>query len=411
MYETDFVNAQCPASGPMRGVRVVDLSTSLGSYVGRLYADLGAEVIRPEPIGGHPDRQIGAAVLPRYSAEWIFHNVGKRSIEIADLASGLRSPTLTNLLASAQVLITSESPANLRSAGLDPHDIAARFPSLTHINVSPYGLNGPWADRPADDLALLAAGGLLGLAGDPDRAPVRPVGRQSAVAASLHAAIGGLIALLADEDSGHGQLVDVSAQEAVTHSLENAIQYYDLEGEIRSRAGSNPKEAGTGLFACRDGYIYVVGGLGGRPLGWDGLIEWLDEAGVTEARILAENRWRDRLWRRTPEAINEFRRLLEQLTTPRTKRELYEDGQRHGVSVAPVSMPEDLLENPQLQARHYFREVEVEGHRVRIPGAPYRFAELSVGPGESVAESGHDTERFAITGATVRPTSSGWTAG
>jgi benzylsuccinate CoA-transferase BbsE subunit len=65
--------------------------------------------------------------------------------------------------------------------------------------------------------------------------------------------------------------VAVSAQEAA-HSLEHAVQYVALEGAVRHRVGSAPTEAGTGLFTCRDGWVFVVCGLGGYPLGWDGLI-------------------------------------------------------------------------------------------------------------------------------------------
>ncbi|MDJ0420237.1 CaiB/BaiF CoA transferase family protein [Rhodococcus opacus] len=377
---------------PLAGVRVVDLSTPLGSYVGRLYSDLGAEVVRVEPAEGLADRRRGAPTVGDVGAEWVFHNVGKKSVVIDDVDAGLDSPTVVDLLRSAQILLTSEGPESLRGRGLEPDTVAEVLPHLVHINISPYGLDGPWTDRPADDLTILAAGGLLALAGDPDRAPVRPAECQSAVAASLHGAIGGLIALLAQEGDHVGQTVDVSAQEAVAHSLENAIQYYDLEGSVRTRAGSAPKEAGTGLFACADGWLYVVGGLGGYPLGWAGIIDWFDECGVEGADALRADRWQDRLWRRTPEAITEFRTYFEQLTVSRTKEELYEAGQRHGVSVAPVSMPQDLLDNPQLVARNYFRSATIDGIDVTIPGPPYRFDGANIGPGPAVAGIAEHTE-------------------
>jgi crotonobetainyl-CoA:carnitine CoA-transferase CaiB-like acyl-CoA transferase len=70
-------------------------------------------------------------------------------------------------------------------------------------------------------------------------------------------------------------------------------------------------------------------------------------------------------------------------TVTRDKAELYEAGQRHGVSLAPVAIPADLLESPQLAARGFFRDVEVAGRRMTVPGPPYRFAGLDVGPRSS----------------------------
>jgi len=245
--------------------------------------------------------------------------------------------------------------------------------------MSPYGLDGPHADRPATDLTLLPAGGLLQLAGQPDRAPVRPAGEQSGIATGLHATVGALIALYERADSGAGQIVDVSAQQAVAHSLENAVQYADLEGVVRGRTAGTATEVANGLFRCRDGWVYLVAGIGGTPLGWDGLVGWLDGAGI-DVDILREPRWQDAAWRRTPDAADRFRRIFEGFTAGQGKAELYEAGQRHGVSLAPVATPADLLVSPQLAARGFFRTVDVAGQPVTVPGPPYRFAGLDVGP-------------------------------
>jgi len=89
--------------------------------------------------------------------------------------------------------------------------------------------------------------------------------------AGTDATAAALIALHALETEGVGQIVDLSAQEAVAHSLENAVQYFDLERVVRSRAGAGPHQAGTGLFRCADGWIYLLGGLGGSPHAWDAM--------------------------------------------------------------------------------------------------------------------------------------------
>lgn len=358
--------------GPLTGVTVIDFTTALGEYAGRLLADLGADVLRIEP-SATPDQ-----VRYRHA----FMNAGKR-IRRTDPSTS----ELDTLLDAAAMLITSEGPAALRAKGMDPAELADRHPHLVHVAISPFGLTGPYADRPAGDLTLLAAGGLLALAGDPDREPVRAWGEQTSVIAGVHAATAALIALHVAETQACGQTVDVSVQEAVAHSIENAAQYFDLEGVVRRRVGAGPREAGTGLFRCADGWVYLVGGLGGSPLAWDAIAEWLIEVGVDGAEDLGADCWRQPDWRRSTQACNRFRDLFEGFAAIRTKAELFGSGQKRGISIAPVATPEDLLGDPQLVARDYFRIVGVEGFAATIPGPPYRFGTSNVGPRTIPAES------------------------
>ncbi|MGY4785400.1 CoA transferase [Rhodococcus opacus] len=374
--------------GPLDGVTVVDLTTPLGAYTGRLLSDLGAEVIRIESVDGAPERSRPPLIGNQTGVEFAFSEAGKRSA-VADLTD---PASLRNLLDTAQILLTSEGPTALRAHDLHPVDTTGRHPELVHVSISPFGLTGPYADRPASDLTLLAAGGLLALAGDTDREPVRAWGNQSAIVGGVHAAAAALIALLSLEQTGRGQIVDLSVQEAVAHSLENAVQYLDLEGVVRSRAGAGPAEAGTGLFRCADGWVYVVGGLGGRPLAWPAIVDWLRDGGIGEADTLLDSRWQERAWRRSTEGSAEFRRLFEQFAEHRTKQDLYESGQRRGISVAPVATPEDLLVNPQLTARDFFRTLSIDGHDTLFPGPPYRFANTWVGPRSGPPRLGEDTD-------------------
>ncbi|MFE4956130.1 CoA transferase [Streptomyces sp. NPDC056653] len=348
---------------PLSGVSVVNASGHQGAYLARLLSDLGADTVR----------------LPNDAADAKepspFFTVGQQTMPPGE--------SLEGLLERAHLLITGAGPAKLRRLGFAPDTLARRFPRLVHVALSPYGQDGPHADRPATDLTVLAAGGLLALSGDPDRPPVRPVGEQSAIAASLHAGVGALIALLVLEETGEGQQVDVSAQEAVAHSLENAAQYFDLEGVVRRRTGSASAEAANGLFACADGWVYLVAGIGGSPLGWTGLVTWLEGAGLPGASQLRAGRWEEHQWRRTAEAAAEFRLVFEGFARERSKQVLYEEGQRHGVSIAPVSTPGDLLTSPQLVERNFFRTVQMDGEPVLVPGSPYRFRGLDVGPGRA----------------------------
>lgn len=363
---------------PLSDVRVLDLTGDLGWLPGRLLADLGADVVRVRaPWAGLDPRrgpQIEVGDGTTLGAEYVVATLGQR-VEQLDPAEPAGARRLAALLDGADMLLTDEASERLGAWG---RELGRERPGLVRVAITPYGFDGPYADRPATDLTLLAAGGLLNLAGEHDRAPVHPAGGLASFASGLHATVGGLIALLEREDSGKGQVVDVSAQQAVAHSLENAIQYADLEGVVRGRTAGKP-EAGNGLFRCRDGWIYLVAGVGGTPLGWPGLLAWLEEFGI-DTTDLASSRWQDTGWRRTAEAAESFRELFEAFTSDRAKAELYESGQRHRVSLAPVATPADLLASPQLVERGFFRTVPAGVGRITVPGAPYRFDGADVGP-------------------------------
>lgn len=352
-----------PVDGPLDGLRVLDLTGQLGAYAGRLLADLGGEVTRVR----HRTDDLDS--WPRHRR--IFLEAGKWR---AHAEPG--SEEWNGLLQTADVLLTSAGPGELRKLGLHPEQTSG----LVHTNISGFGMAGPRAEHPHSDLTRLAAGGLLYLGGDPDREPVRPYPEQSSMAASLHAIVATLLALRLRDQTGRGDFVDVSAQEAVAHSLENAVQYADLEGKIRRRAGAGPVEAGTGLFRCTDGWIYLVSSIGGEHLCWTEFVGWVTEEGWDDDGALAGAQWDDPVYLRSPEAVARYRTIVERFTTTRTKRELYEEGQRRGVSIAPLSSPRDLLDNPQLAALGFFVPWTVDDREVPFPGSPYRFSRTPVMP-------------------------------
>jgi benzylsuccinate CoA-transferase BbsE subunit len=361
--------------GPLAGVRVVEVAGGLAAYCGRLFAGLGADVVLVEPPGGSPERRRRPHLtMPsgeQVSYRFLFHSLGK-SCTVADLHSPAGRAALDAMLGPADVLVTSGGPAVLAELGLVPPAVQRRHPHLVHVAVSPFGLTGPLADAPASDLTLLAAGGLLGLAGEPDREPIRPYGEQSAVIASLHGTVAALLALLRRERNGRGAVVDVSVQEAVAHSIENAVQYYDLEGIVRQRNGAGPSEAGTGLFRCADGHVYLVCSIGGRFLGWEQLVDWVESHDPVAGRSLREERWRDAAYRRTGEAYGEFEAIVESFFRTRLANELYESGQDAGVNICPVSTAASVLANRQLVERRFFRAVRgMDG--LIAPGPPYSF--------------------------------------
>ena len=116
-----------------------------------------------------------------------------------------------------------------------------------------------------------------------DGQPIRAAGYQARLAAGQFAAIGTMFAVLDAEESGQGQLVDVSAQECVVMAHETAVQFYDSEKFIRRRSGGTERRAGHGVYPCKDGHIYLLVGMVGQF--WGALLNWLDP---TRGRIQFE---------------------------------------------------------------------------------------------------------------------------
>ncbi len=332
----------------LSGLRVVEFAAPLGAYAGRLFAGLGADVVLVEPPGGGPLRARG-----------LLHqalNGGKRSIVLAPETAQARR------LAEGADLVIAGAPL--------PFDPRAANPALVVMQLSPFGTDGPYAGWQAEDITALALGGMLTLAGYPGAPPIAACGEQAIGAASLFGAVGAMAALLRAEATGVGATVDVSMQECVAMGQENAIQFLELEGVVRGRNAGGQRQAGTGVFACRDGHVYLMAGGIASNRFWGATVQWLEDAGAPGAAALREPKWDDPAWLNTAEAKHIFATLWEPIARAHSKAELNAEAKRRRIPLAPVATARDILASEQLQARGYF--VEQDG--LRVPGAPYRLS-------------------------------------
>ena len=268
--------------GALDGVRVLDLSTEMGQYAGRLLADLGADTIKVEPPGGDAARGVGPfagdVVGPETSLSWRYFNANKRSVTCnLDHAGGQR--LLRALVRDADVLLESYGAGYMESRGVGYDALRAVRPGLVYVSISGFGREGPHAGWQVTDLVAQAASGVLTLAGDPAGAPQMLGGNQACITASLSAAQGALLAVFHKERTGEGQLVEVSMQEALSIAQETAMQQWDFQHTSRERQGEIATLPGVGTYATRDGYVFsMVGGPAGAS--WSELIDWLVEEGA-----------------------------------------------------------------------------------------------------------------------------------
>lgn len=357
--------------GAISHVRVLEVGDDSGAYAGKLLAELGADVLRVRLAAGARLPELN--VDPDPVVQDFLHR-SKREIELGP-DRGEWPAALAGLIDQVDLLLESGPPDLLEHLGLPAGHDSLRRDDLVRTRVSPFGLEGEHSADPASDLVCSASAGFLSLGGWPDRAPTRAFGDQSWRMASLHAAVGSMLALLEREDSGIGQQVEVSAQEAVATALENALQYYDLEGVVRGRTGAGYNEAGSGVYGCADGFVYLMVGRLSTAQGWARLLDWFDEDRIPDTEILRLPEWSEHEFRQTGEARQRFGEIFERFAASRSKSELYVQAQHRGIAICPINSPTDLLANEHLLARGFF----VESDGVQQVGAPYR---LSVTPWE-----------------------------
>ncbi len=373
------------------GIRVLDLTTALGEPAGRVFADLGAEVIKLEPPGGceariTPPFERGHEHDPEGSLFWRAWGLGKRSV-VLDLANADDKARLLALARGADVLLESFAPGTLAALGLGAGELRRENPSLIYVSITPFGCTTPDARGPASDLTLAAAGGLLNMQGDRDRAPL-PIGfPEASCHGAVQAAADAILALWERDKTGLGQHLDVSQQAAVVWTLlfvtGHATLYgEDLAGWGAQRGGPAPQLMPGVVIpptaACKDGFVgmtLVLGEPGARSFG--AMLRFAGEEGALSPEIAARewSTWLPQMLggKLTPaEFAQAIQELLAFLAT-RTKAELQERAVAGRWLLAPAWNAADLVADPQLAARDYWQRVEDTLH-------PGPFAKLSATP-------------------------------
>ena len=207
----------------LEGIRVIDLSQFLpGPYLSTIMSDHGADVIKIEPPnGGDPGRQIG---LGANGISIFFRNLnrGKRSVCL-DLKNGVHREQLLTLCEHADVFIEAFRPGVAKRLGVDYDALRARNPHIVYCSISAFGQSGPYAAKPAHDLAVEAVGGAVSLNLGQDDQPAMPHVPVADLSASLLALSGVLMALFRREKTGEGDYIDMSMHDAVLASFPNVL--------------------------------------------------------------------------------------------------------------------------------------------------------------------------------------------
>ncbi|MBI3325618.1 MAG: CoA transferase [Nitrospinae bacterium] len=330
---------------PLVGIQVLELAQEVsGPFCGKIFAELGAEVLKVEPPTGDAARRCGPFAHddphPEQSLLFLYLNTAKRSATLnLDSRAGLR--LFDALARRADVLITDLSSTVLEATMPYPH--------LIHSSIRPFGLSGPSADWPATELTVEALAGLMAIVGDPDRPPLKVGGEQAHYLAGLNAAVGTLLALETRHRTGLGQLVDISMQESLLTILGNIPLMYSHLGVVARRIGSrHHRTHPTAIFPCKDGYVGIAAQT--HPQ-WETLCLLVDRP-----ELLVDPRFTTGVQRAEhADALDSF--LLPWFLA-RTRQEVMHACQSRRIPVGLSCTIPDLLEDPQFATTEFFTAVE-----------------------------------------------------
>jgi crotonobetainyl-CoA:carnitine CoA-transferase CaiB-like acyl-CoA transferase len=352
----------------LAGLRVLELATGVGGpYCGKLFAGLGAEVIKVEPPGADPTRREGPfpgdVPDPERSGLFLHLNTGKRSI-VLDLQVGQDRRTFAGLLARADVLLLSHGPSELRVVGIDLDEVQRRFPRVVITDVTSFGLTGPYAEYLGGELIAYALSGYMILTGAPDREPIKSYGSLVEYEAGAHAALGTLAALFARERDGRGQLVDVSAMEAGTFMLGGVEQPAYFYHRVARRNGTRllgfaPEHSyPSTIRPCKDGYVHAHSN--NRHLDLLGAL-------IPNPRLLEPN-----LLATMMGHADEIDAIMDAWLADKDRVEVVRRAQQLRLPFTEVMAPSEVMANAHHRARGSFVTVEhpVAGPILQ-PGAPF----------------------------------------
>jgi len=382
--------------GALDDLLVIDATGPIGHYGGYLLADLGAEVVKLEPLAGDPARTwapyLPDTPAPEAGLQFILLNANKRSLAL-DLATPAGRESFLALLARADVLLESWSPSEAAALNLTPEVIEATNPGLVHASVTGWGLTGPYADWAYADIVACAMSGVMNLAGFPDGPPEQLPDHQGYHCASINAAAGVLAAVLHRDATGEGQRVEVSMHESLLMSEETAMQQADILGVNRQRTGGGGatgfKMPGLGVYDTADGALYSMC-TGNAGSGFQGLVELMREFdGPSEIHeeplfTFVQTRMNTALLVQAmsnPEGAKEIFGTLQKIDAIATDffkrhptQKLYTRGQELRVLLGPINAPRDISESEQLAARDWYRTIEDpgRGRSLRYPGPPWQ---------------------------------------
>jgi crotonobetainyl-CoA:carnitine CoA-transferase CaiB-like acyl-CoA transferase len=368
------------ASGPLSGLRVIEMTGDDARLAGKMLTEAGAAVVRLGPAFGGPAMADPVVAARGGLLDWWFD--GGKDVVTDDLTSEAGRNAYRRLAERADLVIESSPPGRLAELGLDHDALVEVNPRLVQVSLTPFGRTGPRAQWQTSDLVAAALGGVLSVSGTADR-PVNPWGRQNVNFGAFMATICGLAGVWDARESGVGQHVDLSLHETVTSSLEHLFFQWWF-GDVLPL----PKRAlRQGSLHWLGAYVVANARTGACNISAAPnpalLFKWMAEEGDEEGAELAALP--------IEEVLGQMPRIMaavKRFALTKDSGELFAEAQRRHIAFGEVQTVAQVAANPQYEFRGSFRPVEGYAD-VRMPGPFARFL------GSGVAEQQPPPEQLS----------------
>ncbi|MER6941058.1 CoA transferase [Nocardioides sp. NPDC127514] len=381
----------------LEGYRVLDCSIAMaGPFAAQRLGDLGADVVKVEPVTGEWQRHAaaGGAQGNQINVSFLSLNRNKRSLAV-DLKADAGKNVLLRMVETADVFLQNYRPGVAERLGVDYATLSAINPRLVYVSMSGYGEDGPDVDQPGQDLLLQARSGAM-LSTGRHGEPPQPAGQYLVDAVTASTAFEAVLAaLLHRERTGEGQLVKVNMLDAITTLQMQELSVF-VAGKVPQQRSAEPHahvyiRAPYGTFKTADGFLALA--MPDLPT----LGKVIDEPAFAEMSSEVHG-WshRDEVHRRTADRL-----------VLRTTAEWLDALGAAGIWCGPVQDYAALVEDPQIKHNGTFVEYDhpTEG-RVTTPGFPYAFSRTPASiergaplvgehTGELLAEAGFSGEEIA----------------
>jgi crotonobetainyl-CoA:carnitine CoA-transferase CaiB-like acyl-CoA transferase len=343
----EFYNSRMP--GSLSAVTVIDFTRVLsGPYCTMVLADHGARVIKLEhPVRGDDTRHWGPPFLGTESAYFLSINRNKESVTL-DFKQPDGQRVLEQLLNRADVVVENFRPGTLDAVGFGAADVLSRHPRLVYCSISGYGHTGPRRDEPGYDAVMQAEGGLMSITGERDGPALRLGVAITDIVSGLFAAQGVMSALIAREQTGRGQHVDIGMLDATAALLTYQAGNYFATGQVPGRMGNrHPTIVPYESFHAADGEFVIAGG---NDEIWRRLCKVIGRPDLADDPRYRSNA--DRVMH-----YDAVKAELEQALQRRSREEWVRLLTEAGVPCGSVREISEVLADPQIVAREMVREV------------------------------------------------------
>lgn len=358
--------------GSLATLKAIECGQGLaGAFAAKALADMGADVIKIEPPSGDRSRRTGPFPNdipdPEQSGQFLYLNANKRGITLnLDTLRGRQ--ILRELVQKVDILITDFPPPRLDELEIDYTAFQSINPHLIMACISPFGQTGPYRNYKGNDLIAWHVGAKgrdtpTSVTNLEEHPPLRGGGYQADYLTGWTAASSIMVAIFYREAYGVGQMIDISAMEAVANTLRPLFAQFSYD-----RTTIRSTRLGRGnlwVWPCKDGYISTSIA---REHWWQALKELMGNPEWAENPAFADLASR----RENADALEA---LIFEWLSHYTPQELYHMLTAKGIPCFPVNSIKDLMKSPQYRERQFFvvQEHPVAG-KIRQPGPTIRYS-------------------------------------